>query len=175
MAKPKRFFVVGRIFKTVWFEPATADMLSRHCTSPDAWPNKCVPFHGEKPLARFRWFIVVKRRPSHSLCLAITTYGGKSGGGGGGSSSGTNPGRPMDFAVLHSASVEPARPYEEEGITRDPIAVIIEDEDQYISPIARLDFGRVYTVEDSLRTMKIGRVHPASLSLLEKYYLESVS
>ena len=173
MTKPKRFFVVGRIFKTVWFEPATADMLKRHCTSDDAWPNQCKAFHGEKPLARFRWFIVVKRRPSHSLCLAITTYGGKSGGGGG--SSGTNPGRPMDFAVLYSASVEPASPYEEEGITREPIAMIIEDEDQYISPIARLDFGRVYTVEDSLKTMKIGRVHPASLPLLEKYYLESLS
>ena len=44
------------------------------------------------------------------------------------------------------------------------MAVIIEDGEQYISPFARLDCGRIYTVEDNLKVMKIGRVHPDFLA-----------
>jgi len=142
-------------------------MLKRQAGT-ETWSNTCPVFYGEKPVARFRWFVVVRRRLNHSLCFAITTFGGKGG-------SRPIPGRPVDYVVLHSATVEPPRPYDEEGITRDPIAVIIEEGEQYISPIARLDCGRIYTVEDNLRTLKIGRVHPTSLPLLEQYYIESMS
>jgi hypothetical protein len=134
----------------------------------EQWSDKSLPFHGEKPIARFRWFIVVRRRLHHSLCFSITTFGGKG-------ASKTSRGRPMDYVVLHSSEVSPARPYDEEQITRDSIAMIIEDEKQYISPIARLDCGRIYTVEDSLRVMKVGRVHPKHLPRLEEYYTESVA
>ena len=74
--------------------------------------------------------------------------------------------------MLHSSSVEPPPPREDEGITRPPIAVIIEDGEQYISPLARLDISRVYTVEDSLRVMKVGRVHPEHLDRLEECFQE---
>lgn len=76
----------------------------------------------------------------------------------------------MDYVVLYSASVEPPEPYPEEGITREPVAVIIEDEEQNISPVARLDCSRLYTVEDGGYAVKIGRVHPDSLPTLEGYY-----
>ncbi|KAK4125149.1 hypothetical protein N657DRAFT_569995 [Parathielavia appendiculata] len=174
VAKPKRFFCIGRIFKAVWFEPGAADPpASRPKSSAGGggaiglpWTTKCPGFHGEKPVARFRWFVVVRRRLHHSLCFSITTFAGSKGG---------SRGRPADYVVLHNSNVKPARPYDEEEITRDPIAVIIEDEEQYISPIARLDCGRIYTVEDNLRVSKIGRVHPASLPLLEEFYKESVA
>lgn len=198
VAKPKRFFTVGRIFKAVWFEPggppATTDSTAlanspkpSNGNEPVPWSTKCPGFHGEKPIARFRWFIVVRRRLHYSLCFSITTYSGGGGGGGGSSNNNGNTsgkgkvvstaasrGRPGDYVVLHLAGVKPARPYDEEEITRDPIGVIIEDEEQYISPIARLDCGRIYTVEDSLRVSKVGRVHPSSLGRLEEYYRECV-
>jgi hypothetical protein len=81
----------------------------------------------------------------------------------------------MDYVVLYRANVEPPRPYADERIERDPIAIIIEDGDQYISPLARLDCGRIYTVQHDLKVMKIGRVHPAALPLLDQYYKESVA
>ena len=81
----------------------------------------------------------------------------------------------MDFVVLHSSNIEPSEPFEVEGITKDPIGVIIEAGDESISPWARLDCGRVYTVEDSLRVMKIGRVHTGSLGLLEEYFKMAVA
>ncbi|KAK4133476.1 hypothetical protein BT67DRAFT_442918 [Trichocladium antarcticum] len=150
VARPKRFFAVGRIFKAVWSEPDGAGAAG----SPSA-PRAA-------PVGRTRWFIVVRRQQHHSLCFRITTFKGDGG-------------RPADYAVLHSSAVAPARPYEEEGITRDPVGVIIENGEQYISPVARLDCGRVYTVQDSLGVMKIGRVHPTWLPLLDEYYRESVS
>jgi hypothetical protein len=168
IAKPKRFFSIGRIFKAVWFEPgpATAEPTT---DDPEEWSSRCPGFHGEKPLARFRWFVVVRRRLHHSLCFSVTTFSrGKSGGSGGA-------GRSRPYAVLHNSNVKPPRPYDEEEITRDPIAVIIEDDELYISPIARLDCGRIYTVEDNLRVSKVGRVHPDSLSALEECYKECVA
>ncbi|KXX78848.1 hypothetical protein MMYC01_204024 [Madurella mycetomatis] len=164
--KPKRFFCVGRIFKTVWFEPGPKDTPDRRADL-EQWSSKCPGFRGQKPVTRFRWFVVVRRRLHHTLCFNITTFGGE------GSAKSTR-GRPQDYVVLHSSAVKPPRPYDEENITRDPIAVIIEDDEQYISPIARLDCGRIYTLEDGLPVLKIGRVHPASLSLLEQYAKESM-
>jgi hypothetical protein len=176
VARPKRFFCVGRIFKAVWFEPRvpvtpSGDMPNRQQQqqSPDfeQWSNKCPEPSSGNAVSKFRWFVVVRRRLHHTLCFSITTFGGKG-------SAATSRGRPMDYVVLYSAAIKPAQPDDEERITRKPIAVIIEDEEQYISPFARLDCGRIYTVEDGLPIMKIGRVHPAHLPLLEEYYRESV-
>ncbi|KAK4660657.1 hypothetical protein QC762_121000 [Podospora pseudocomata] len=177
VTKPKRFFAVGRIFKVPWFEPLGSTDPSPNDPFPSATPpnleysTKCPDFHGEKPLAKYRWFVVVRRRLHHSLCFSITTYAGAN-------KSATNKtcrGRDVDFVVLHNSNVVPAKPYEEENITRKPIGVIIEDQETYISPVARLDCGRMYTVEDHLRVMKVGRVHPGSLAALEEYFKDSVS
>ncbi|KAK3298137.1 uncharacterized protein B0H64DRAFT_384211 [Chaetomium fimeti] len=166
ISKPKRFFSTGRIFATVWFEPSTEDMTQQQ-TKAGAWSNDCPAFHGQKPVARIRWFVVVRRRTHHSLCFTVTTYAGKDGNR-------TNRGRAGDHAVLYRANLQPEPPYDDEDITRDAIAVIIEDAEYYISPLARLDCGRTYTVEDNLKVAKVGRVHPRDLSLLEQYYRDTV-
>ncbi|KAK4174722.1 hypothetical protein QBC36DRAFT_35553 [Triangularia setosa] len=176
VTKPKRFFAVGRIFKVPWFEPLGSTDPSSDPFPATPPPNKdwidLVPrFHGEQPLAKYRWFVVVRRRLHHSLCFSITTYAGANKS----AANKMSRGRDVDFVVLHNSNVEPARPYEGENITRKPIAVIIEDQETFISPIARLDCGRVYTVEDHLRVMKVGRVHPGSLAGLEEYFRDSVS
>jgi hypothetical protein len=161
--KPKRFFSAGRIFKTPWFEPAGTGGSGQ---PPDReWRDACPAFHSTKPMAKFRWFVVVRFRPSHTLCFSITTFGGPGGAA---------YDRPMDFVVLHKAEIEAPDPHEEERITRNPLKVIIEEGEQYISPLARLDCGRVYTVENNLRVLKIGRIHADSLPALEDYYRESV-
>ncbi|KAL2198822.1 hypothetical protein P885DRAFT_76427 [Corynascus similis CBS 632.67] len=165
VGKPKRFFQPGRVFAVEWFEPATADMLDKQPPPKGLVDYKSI--HGGKPVAKYRWFVVVRRRLHHTLCFRVATYGGT------GASKSTQ-GRAGDFVVLYRANIEPAEPYPEEGISRDPIAIIIEAPGQYISPIARLDCGRIYTVEDNLKVAKIGRVHPSHLSSLDEYYKESV-
>ncbi|KAL2157954.1 hypothetical protein VTH06DRAFT_5009 [Thermothelomyces fergusii] len=163
---PKKFFQPGRIFAVDWFEPAPADVVDGKAP-PGALVDGVHGPNGGRAVCKPRWFVVVRRRPHHSLCFRITTYGGPG-------APKTNRGRAEDFVVLHRANVRPARPYDDEKITRTPIAVIIEAPDQYISPIARLDCGRIYTVEDNLKVSKIGRVHPSHKDLLNQYFRDSV-
>ncbi|KAK0725760.1 hypothetical protein B0H67DRAFT_482022, partial [Lasiosphaeris hirsuta] len=167
VGRAKRFFTVGRIFKTAWFEPGGEGMSGRR--SDLEWTEDCPKYHGASPYAKFRWFIVVRKKPHHTLCFSITTYHpGKSAG-----SSKTTSGQSRDdkgSVVLYSADVEPPEPEPEEGITRKPIAIIREDKEQYISPLARLDCSRIYTVEDNLRVMKVGRVHTDSLPDLDECF-----
>lgn len=166
IVKAKRFFCTGRVFATVWFEPSTEDVVQQQ-PEPRTWSSGCPAFHGQKPVAKIRWFVVVKRRLHHSLCFTVTTYAG-------GNASRTNRSRPGDHAVLFRANIPPEPPFDDEDITRDPIAIIIEDAEYYISPIARLDCSRIYTVEDNLKVAKVGRVHPNFLASLEQYYRDIV-
>ncbi|KAL8291051.1 hypothetical protein RB600_006504 [Gaeumannomyces tritici] len=203
--KPKRFFTVGRIFKTVWFEPGGTALagtpgslgLGQQQRQDVDYAQACPAFHSEKPHAKFRWFVVVRRRLHHSLCFSITTSnnGRNSNNGGGNIPGGPRQGvrgRPRDFVVLYSAAAaaaaagtsgeaptgptpRPPSPMEGEGIDRAPLGVIIEDGAQAISPLARLDCGRIYTVEDNVKVMKIGRIHTDGLKKLDEYFRESVS
>lgn len=75
--------------------------------------------------------------------------------------------------MLYSTSVPPPEPDAEEGIVFGPLAVIMEEGKQNISPLARLDCSRVFTVEDDLKVMKIGRVHPDFHEKLDQYYFEA--
>ncbi|KAL2269366.1 hypothetical protein VTJ83DRAFT_1550 [Remersonia thermophila] len=177
VGKPKRFFTPGRIFKTVWFEPCpptkTAPTPGAQAQPrPSAWTSQCPAFHGTQPLACFRWFVVVRRRLHYSLCFRITTAAASVADAAYNKTNGID--RVSDYVVLHNANVEPARPSPAENITREPLAVIIEDARQFIAPIARLDCGRVYTVEDRLPVAKIGRVHKDDLDKLCEYYKDSV-
>jgi hypothetical protein len=139
---------------------------------PPTWTTQCPAFHGTKPQARFRWFVVVKRRPHYSLCFSITTAAASAAAAAHNAANGVV--RPSDYVVLFNAAIQPARPSPTENITREPLAVIIEDPRQFIAPTARLDCGRIYTVEDHLPVAKIGRIHRNDLELLEQYYKESV-
>ncbi|KAK1775508.1 hypothetical protein QBC45DRAFT_445187 [Copromyces sp. CBS 386.78] len=163
--KPRKFFTKGRIFKTVWFEPfseysgsfrAHPSELTYHESCPDYSDT------GEKPCGRYRWFVVIRKQLHHSLCFAIVNGGAKS--------MAKNRARGEHLAVLYSTSVSPPEPDKEEGIVFGPLAVIMEEGKQNISPFARLDCSRVFTVEDCLRVMKIGRVHPDFHEKLDEYY-----
>ncbi|KAK3396179.1 hypothetical protein B0T20DRAFT_501438, partial [Sordaria brevicollis] len=163
--KPRKFFQKGRIFKTVWFEPFGEFSASARARPAElAYHDSCPDYNdlGEKPYGRFRWFVVIRKHLNHSLCFAIVNGGAKS--------IAKNRARGEHLAVLYSTNVRPPKADEEEGIVFDPIAVIMEEGKQNISPLARLDFSRVYTVEHDLKVMKIGRVHPDSHSKLDDYY-----
>ncbi|KAK3489082.1 uncharacterized protein B0T23DRAFT_406344 [Neurospora hispaniola] len=164
--KPRRFFTKGRIFKTVWFEPFgdySASLRARPAEL--ACPESCPNYNKEKPYEHFRWFVVIRKQLHHSLCFAIVNGGAKS--------MAKNRARGEHLAVLYSTSVPPAEPDKEEGIMFGPLAVILEEGKQNISPLARLDCSRVFTVEDDLKVMKIGRVHPDFHGKLDEYYYEA--
>lgn len=164
--KPRKFFTKGRIFKTVWFEPFGDYSASlRAQPAEPACPESCPNYNKEKPYEHLRWFVVLRKQLHHSLCFAIVNGGAKS--------MAKNRARGEHLAVLYSTSVPPAEPDKEEGIVFGPLAVILEEGKQNISPLARLDCSRVFTVEDDLKVMKVGRVHPDFHAKLDEYYYEA--
>lgn len=164
ISKPKKFFCPGRIFQVVWFEPESKE-TTRVKKSDREYSKACPPYQGEKPLARYRWFVVVRKRRSFSLCLSITIF----------SPGGCELRVPNESAVLYPAGIDAPSPFPEEGILREPVGIIMENGQQFVSPMARLDCRRLYTLEDGLKVAKVGRVHPDSLGLLEAYYKECVN
>ncbi len=146
----------------MWFEPGNGGG-GRDVSA--SYRSACPSFYGHRPAARFRYFVAVRRHAHHTLCLLVTTFAVGGGGGKRRKAAG-------DCAVLHPAAVEPPEPHPTEGILpRTPLAVVIDERArEFISPFARLDCSRVYTVEDDARVLKIGRVHRDSLALLEQYF-----
>ncbi|KAK3943963.1 hypothetical protein QBC46DRAFT_14592 [Diplogelasinospora grovesii] len=163
--KPKRFFSIGRVFQTVWFEPGGEDKTPQR--SDAGWTEDCPEFHGQKAYGKYRFFVVLRKRLHHTLCFSITTAENRAGPP-------EARGRPKDSVVIYSSKIEPPRPAPEEGIERKPIGIILEDDKTAIAPFARLDCGRIFTVEDYLIVKKIGRVNPDSLELLEEYFKDAV-
>ena len=54
-----------------------------------------------------------------------------------------------------------------------PLAMIVKEKKHVISPFARVDCSRVFTVEDDLKVMKIGRVHPDFHEKMDEYYMKA--
>ncbi|KAH8884227.1 hypothetical protein GQ53DRAFT_771014 [Thozetella sp. PMI_491] len=159
---PRRFFQVGRIFMTVWFEAES--LVPARTQSSVQWHLDCPAFRGTKPYAAFRWFVVVRKKTTHSLCLSIHTRVLEG---------------PLSYdapqCVLHSSLVEPPEPSDDERIVPEPIPVVVEHKSKFISPLARLDLSRIYTVEHNLKVMKLGYVPKSALGILEKHYRTAVN
>lgn len=115
-------------------------------------------------------FVVVEQKPRHSICLRISTYGGQ-----GTTKLGVN-------AADHAAIIPAKTPWEQyqqnirgEIIYRLPIEVKVETSDPAlaISPKARVNLTKPYTVEHNIYIQNIGRVFGVeSLQRLKVYYAE---
>lgn len=158
---PSRFFNFGRVFKTLWTEPAGAN------TTDTETKFLSTVSYGQQSFTKFRRFVVARQRLHSCLCLPIYTYGGR-----GASKSST---RSQDNAVVFTAGEIEAKSFPEEMLIKDSFSIILEHPTEKMDPMSRLDFGRVYTVEYNVKVMKIGRVSPGHLKLLDKYFLESVA
>lgn len=115
-------------------------------------------------------FVVVEQKPRHSICLRISTYGGQATTKYGATAA--------DHAAIVAAGT-PSWLYEQythgENLTRQPIEVKVETSDpaHAISPKARVNFTKPYTVEHNIYIQNIGRVvGQDSLQRLKEYYAE---
>jgi len=62
-----------------------------------------------------------------------------------------------------------------EKMTKQPFPIIIEDSEERINPMSRLNFGQVYTVQHNLKVLRIGRIPDGRLALLNQYFLETIA
>lgn len=160
VGKPRRFFNVGRVFKVLWSEPASANSpVSNHSMiSPTS--------HGQFAFTELRRFVVIRERSYCSLCLSINTYGGQAT---------TKLGvRSQDHAVVFPQGELLPSPLPGESMDKAPFPLIIERLGELLSPLSRLDFSRIYTVEHNIKVMSIGRIPPQHLKRLDHYFTESI-
>ncbi|KAG4429881.1 hypothetical protein IFR05_014638 [Cadophora sp. M221] len=158
--KPSRFFNVGRVFKTLWVEPAGATNSSIH------QPGYNSVGYGQFSYSKVRRFVVIRKRLHSCLCLAIHTYGGQ-----GALKSDV---RSQDHAVVYSSREAEPKPLPYENITTSGFAVVLEEPGETIAPMSRIDFGKIYTVEHNLKILRVGRVHPGHLPRLEEVFIEAL-
>lgn len=144
---PRKYFKKGRVFMVHWAEP-----------SKEAKENKAY--------TNVERFVVIRPRSTHCICLPIKTYAGRAT-----SKAGVNA---DDHAALVGCGDEAQLHSQERKLKRRAIAMKVEDASQTIDPMARINFGKLYTVEYNLPVRTVGRIQPDCLALLEQYFRESM-
>jgi ankyrin repeat protein len=158
VSKPARFFVLGRVFKVLWTEPASPN------ASTTDQPFLSEVSHGQRSFTKFRRFVVLRGRLRSSLCLALHTYTGQG--------ALKNDVRAEDHAIVFDQSRSHPVPLPGEAINIDPFPLIFEHLGEQIDLTSRLDFGRIYTIEHNIRVMSIGRISPEHLERLDRCFME---
>jgi len=155
----KEFFRTGRVFKTLWVEPAGHTSTGRGLST--------VSF-GESAYAEIRRFVVLSSTELYSRCSPITTYSGQAT---------TKPGViSQDHSVIYyDHEREPNLLVGEEltkkaiRVSRSKISVATLD------PLSRLDFGRPHTVHHTAKVVDLGMVVKEQRHLLDAYCRQSQS
>ncbi|KAH7385006.1 hypothetical protein BKA64DRAFT_748480 [Cadophora sp. MPI-SDFR-AT-0126] len=162
IGQPVKFYRIGRVFKTLWSEPAggTAKDMDKSFYSKVGFD--------ELVFTKIRRFIVVREKTHSCLCLPLYTYGGQGS---------LKPDvRAQDHvAVRISTNDPPPTPRStEEDSQKTPLGIIVEDSEEKIDPMTRINFGQVFTIQHNLKVAKVGRIHPTDIERLNKYFIESV-
>jgi len=122
--------------------------------------------YGAKFFQKVRPLVVVREQRGYCLCLPLTTHGGQ-----GTLKHGVNP---EDYAVVHEKGKKPYLK-KSEHMSKSAFPIIIEDPQERIDRMTRINFGRVCTVEHRARVLKIGRIDDGYLPLLRQYFLRSMA
>ncbi|PVH81049.1 hypothetical protein DL98DRAFT_398571, partial [Cadophora sp. DSE1049] len=158
ISQPSRFFKVGRVFKVLWTEPFGND-------SDDETGSVIPSRYGEKAYTKIRRFVVVRAQKRYSLCIMLNTYNGK----------GTSKDQidKDNYAAVYPVGGDP-KACDDYGLSKRPFPIHVEDPKEQISPMSRLNFGRIYTVEHNIKVLKFGRIPDSELERLREYYIQSI-
>ncbi|KAH7312918.1 hypothetical protein BKA65DRAFT_467197 [Rhexocercosporidium sp. MPI-PUGE-AT-0058] len=162
IGQPGKFYKVGRVFKTLWSEPAggTAKDMDKSFYSKVGFD--------ELVFSKIRRFVVVCEKNHSCLCLPLYTYGGQ-----GVSKPDV---RTQDHVAIQICTNDrPSTPHlTNEDSEKPSLGMIIEDHDEHLDPKTRINFGQVFTVQHNLKVAKVGRIHPGDLKRLNEYFIESI-
>jgi len=158
ITKPQRFFKVGRVFMTLWSEPASS-------TARDG-PNFSSSTIGGRIFSETRRFVVVRSGQGHALCCPIQTYQKR----------GTTKSRinVENHAIVYAAGSEPKLLPEEESLAMGSFQIVMEDKSVTIDQSSRLNFGKVYTVEHNIKVRNVGKINKESLPRLKAALVKSM-
>ncbi|KAA8572081.1 hypothetical protein EYC84_002006 [Monilinia fructicola] len=169
------FWKVGRVFMMVWTEPARQSTVPGNGAASNGsqlsrGSQYFSTYLGAWAYSEIRRFVVVRKNHGSSICCSIHTYSGQAT---------LKPNLPA--ANLHTIIyTSPTCPDQhrlmvngqcvEEQLTKDPIHVIREREDDegHLNRLSRLNYSKVYTVEHHALVLNIGMVASSSMSSLLK-------
>jgi len=150
------FFKPGRVFRTLWVEPAgTVNGPSEAFTAIR---------YGQKAFTEIRRFVVVRATTHYSTCIAISTYGNQAT---------LKPGvDPNKHAIIYYAHDPKPAPLRGERLTKTAFEVDApkDSSSKRLTPESRLNFGKIYTVEHNIKVENLGMIAKKHMQLLESYY-----
>lgn len=153
--KPKRFFAVGKVFITLWTEPAGG---SRDQAMTVDGRNVFEVQYAEAVFSKVRRFIVVSEGEMSCVCVAIHTY-----------TRATNV-RPdverREHAIVYTGRKEPSPEPGEQRSALAAIRVEPETSTQLLDARSRINFGKLFTIEHNLKVKPWGTVDAASKDAL---------
>jgi hypothetical protein len=147
---PRGYYKKGKVFMVPWPEPS-GDLVKGQ-TGPPA-------------MVKIRRFVVVRPKATFCLCLPIHTYSGQ----------GTSkPGiAPQDHVAVVPEGGEVCYHENEAKLTKSPVYIKVEDTSTGpVSPMARLNFAKIFTVEYNVKIRPIGRLIPDSIWRMDQYFME---
>jgi hypothetical protein len=168
--RPSSFYVVGRVFAVLWHEGFNS-MTSQNTYVSDNNDNRVqisTGLFGEPIYSSIRRMVVVRQDRGYCVCLQINTYGNR------GLSKFKNSSEDVEaHSRIYMVGTEP-KWLEKETLTssREDIAVVGVSPEQRLSVASRLCYGRVHTVEHTVKSLHVGQVTEASQAYLLGYFRE---
>jgi hypothetical protein len=165
---PVNFFTFGRVFALCWpMDDTQNPRPQRTSISEKQYDLRVIKgSQGEVVFIKIQIMAVVDKKEGYCVCIPIHNCDWMS-----------DDQRSQDqnidqktreaYAVIHS-SRKPA-PKSEPWITKRPIAVDLV-EDKTLSPMSRILFSKIYTVEWNIRVKDIGRLAPKSMDDFQRYW-----
>ncbi|KAH6865203.1 hypothetical protein BKA58DRAFT_240862 [Alternaria rosae] len=156
VAQPSRatFFVLGRVFKMLWTEPAGQANPGKTRNS----THFSTVQYGETAFSEIRRFLVVRNKGDFSH--PIQTYRGR-----GAAKLGV---RMCDHGVIHT-SVDPPNLLPGEELTKYSIQVR-PTEGEKLESASRVNYGKAYAVEHNVKVLDVGLVIEPHRYLVKQYF-----
>ena len=123
----------------------------------------------ESVFTKIRRFIVVREKTHSCLCLPLYTYGGQ------GASKPDLRARDHVAICICTNERAPSPVSTGEDFEKSPLGVIVEDSEEKIDPMTRINLGQVFMIQHNLKVAKVGRIHPNDIDRLKNYFVESVT
>ncbi|RYN42241.1 hypothetical protein AA0114_g10562 [Alternaria tenuissima] len=150
---PRAFFKKGKVFMVPWPE-LSGDLVKGQA--------------GPPVMVKVRRFVVVRPKATFCLCLPIHTYSGQATSKAGVAA--------QDHAPVVSEGGEVIYHENEAKLTKSPMYIKVEKSSTGpVSPMSRLNFAKVYTVEYNVKVRPIGRLIPDSVWRMEEYFMECLT
>jgi len=158
VAQPSRatFFVLGRVFKMLWTEPAGQMNPGKTRNS----THFSTVQYGETAFSEIRRFVVVRNKGEFSQCIPIQTYRGRGA---------AKPGVRMgDHGIIHTTVAAPNQ-LPGEALTKYSIQVQ-STEGEYLELESRVNYGKAYAVEHNVKVLDVGMVIQDHRYLIKEYF-----